>query len=99
MINLYGYVIIFPVNMGCARYCNGFPKKRKSKRFRKSDPKYKPPKWCPRLTSPPVCRVYGFVDEKSEFLEWRLNRKDYKPGAHIPARPFSHSCTNSRSDS
>ena len=69
--------------VGCARYCNGFPKKRKSKRFRKSDPKYKPPKWCPRLTSPPVCRVYGFVDEKSEFLEWRLNRKDYKPGAHI----------------
>ena len=23
--------------VGCARYCNGFPKKRKSKRFRKSD--------------------------------------------------------------
>lgn len=65
------------------RYCNGFPKKRKPKRFRKSDPKCKPPKWCPRLISPPVCRVYGFADEKSEFLEWRLNRKDYKPGAHI----------------
>ena len=71
--------------VGCTRYCNGFPKKRKPRRFKRSDPKYKPPKWCPRLISPPVCRVYGFVDEKSEFLEWCLNRRDYKPGAHISA--------------
>ena len=68
--------------VGCTRYCNGFPKKRKPKRFRESDPRYKPPKWCPRLISPPVCRVYGFVDEKNEFLEWCLNRRDYKPGAY-----------------
>ena len=69
------------------RYCNGFDKKRKSKRFKRSDPKYKPPKWCPRLISPPVCRVYGFVNEESEFLEWCLNRRDYKPGACIIPQP------------
>ena len=72
------------------RYCNGFPKKRKPKRFKRSDPKYKPPKWCPRLISPPVCRVYGFVDEKSEFLEWCLNRRDYKPGAHISPSEYRY---------
>lgn len=72
------------------RYCNGFPKKRKPKRFKQSDPKYKPPKWCPRLISPPVCRVYGFADEKSEFLEWYLNRRDYKPGAHIFPSEFHY---------
>lgn len=69
--------------VGCTRYCNGFPKKRRPRRFRSSDPKYKPPKWCPRLVSPPVCRVYGFADEKSEYMDWLLNRKDYKPGKYI----------------
>lgn len=49
------------------RYCNGFDKKRKSKQFKRSDPKYKPPKWCPRLISPPVCRIYGFVNPESEY--------------------------------
>lgn len=57
------------------RYCNGFDKKRKPKRFRKSDPKYKPPKWCPRLISPPVCRVYGFADEEASIMNWLLNRE------------------------
>lgn len=78
--------------VGCTRYCNGFPKKRKPKRFRESDPRYKPPKWCPRLISPPVCRVYGFVDEKNEFLEWCLNRRDYKPGAYISPQSIATSC-------
>lgn len=69
------------------RYCGGFPKKRKPKRFRKSDPKYKPPKWCPRRISPPVCRVYGFTSEESEYMDWLFNRKsdDGKNGAHISA--------------
>lgn len=69
--------------VGVTRYCSGFPKKRKAKRFRSSDPKYKPPKWCPRLISPPVCRVYGFVDEENELLDWRLNRRDYRPDASV----------------
>ncbi len=34
--------------VGCTRYCNGFLKKRKAKRFRKSDPKYKPPQMVPQ---------------------------------------------------
>ena len=61
--------------VGCTRYCNGFPKKRKPKRFRKSDPKYKPPRWCPRLISPPVCRVYGFVNSEASIMDWLLNRE------------------------
>ena len=76
--------------VGCTRYCNGFPKKRRPRRFRSSDPKCKPPKWCPRLISPPVCRVYGFVDDKSEYLDWRLNRRDYKPGAYISPAAFHY---------
>lgn len=61
--------------VGCTRYCNGFPKKRKPRRFRKSDPKYKPPKWCPRLISPPVCRVYGFVNSEATVTDWLLNQE------------------------
>ena len=57
------------------RYCNGFPKRRKPKRFKRSDPKYKPPKWCPRLISPPVCRVYGFVNSEAAVTDWLLNRE------------------------
>ena len=60
--------------VGVTRYCSGFPKKRKARRFRKSDPKYKPPKWCPRRISPPVCRVYGFKDQESELSAWLLNQ-------------------------
>lgn len=58
------------------RYCNGFPKRRKPKRFKRSDPKYKPPRWCPRRISPPVCRIYGFVDRDSELMHWMLNNDD-----------------------
>lgn len=58
------------------RYCTGFPKKRRPRQFRNSDPKYKPPRWCPRLISPPLCRIYGFADQNSEMMHWMLNRKD-----------------------
>ena len=47
------------------RYCGGFPKRKRPKRFSKSDPKLKAPKWCPRRVWPPVYRIYGFVDEQS----------------------------------
>ena len=60
--------------VGVTRYCSGFPKKRKARRFRRSDPRYKPPKWCPRRISPPVCRVYGFKDQESELSAWLLNQ-------------------------
>lgn len=52
-----------------SRYCSGFPKKRKPKRFKSSDPKYKAPKWCPRRISPPVCRIYSFADKLSRELD------------------------------
>lgn len=57
------------------RYCKGFPKKRKPKRFKRSDPMYKPPKWCPRRISPPVCRIYGFADQESEMMNFLANRE------------------------
>ena len=63
---------------GLTRYCNGF-KRRKPKQFKKSDPKVKIPNWCPRKITPPTCRVYGFKDEKSEFIEL-LRRMEYEQG-------------------
>ena len=63
---------------GITRYCSGF-KRRKPKRFKNSDPRYKAPKWCPRRLSPPVCRIYGFKDECSEYIEL-MNRMDYGLG-------------------
>ncbi len=60
------------------RYCGGFPRKRKPKRFSSSDPQYKAPKWCPRRISPPVCRIYGFADEQSRFMEL-LNQERFDP--------------------
>ena len=58
---------------GIARYCSGF-KRRKSKRFRRSDPKIKAPSRCPKRLTPPVCMVYGFKDEESECMDlfWRM---------------------------
>lgn len=58
---------------GCAensftRQCNGF-KGNKSRRFRAKDPAYKAPSWCPRRLDKPVCRIYDFADEMSEFFE------------------------------
>lgn len=57
------------------RYCHGF-KRRKPRRFRSSDPSIKAPKWCPKRISPPICRIWGFRNERSEFME-RLFHKDY----------------------
>lgn len=51
------------------RYCGGFPKKKKPRRFRSSNPKYKAPKWCPRRLPTPVCRIYSFADEQSRSIE------------------------------
>ena len=57
------------------RYCHGF-KRKKARRFRSNDPLIKAPKWCPRRISPPICRIYGFKDERSEYMEG-LFRRDY----------------------
>lgn len=63
------------------RYCNGFPKKRSGKRFRSSDPRYKPPKWCPKRLTSPVCRIYGYADEHRAVMD-RMMRCDDDPREH-----------------
>lgn len=63
---------------GITRYCSGF-KRRKAKRFRSSDPRFKAPKRCPKRISPPICRIYGYVDECSEYMEI-MHRVDYEMG-------------------
>ena len=60
------------------RYCAGF-KGRKPKRFGKSDPVFKAPKWCPKRIAPPACRIYGFKDERSAYMD-SLWREEYKTG-------------------
>ena len=50
------------------RYCGGF-KRRKPRRFRRSDPAIKIPQWCPRRLTPKVCRIYGFANECAEYME------------------------------
>ncbi|CUP97401.1 Uncharacterised protein [uncultured Flavonifractor sp.] len=42
---------------------------KNGKRFRSKDLKRRPPEWCPRRLSPPVCRIYGFKDEFQERME------------------------------
>src|SRR5574344_879939 len=57
-----------------SRYCKG-RKDRKPKPFRKSAPYTKAPKWCPRLLSTPVCRIYTFKSQEDEQMEWLLHRE------------------------
>ena len=72
------------------RYCAGF-KRRKPRRFSRSDPASKAPRWCPRRISPPVCRVHGFKDERSEHMDlmWRT---EYNAGRvkDISPAPFHY---------
>lgn len=60
------------------QYCSGF-KRRKPRRFKKSDPKFKVPNWCPRKISPPIYRIYGFKDEQCECMEI-FRRIEYEMG-------------------
>lgn len=65
------YRLVMGDSVSETRYCTGF-KTRKPRRFRSSDPKIKPPRWCPRRLSPPACRIYGFADKNSELMEFML---------------------------
>jgi len=71
---------------GETRYCGGF-KRRKPKRFLKSDPRIKPPKWCPRRLSPQICRVYGFKDSFCEYRDM-LSRLAYANGEYKTVVPL-----------
>lgn len=63
---------------GLTRYCSGF-KRRRPKRFKRSDPKLKAPKWCPKRISPPIYRIYGYADECGEYMEI-IRRLDFEMG-------------------
>lgn len=57
------------LNLGLSRYCAGFKNKKRRKAFRKSDPAYKAPKWCPKRKNPHEYRVYSYADAESEVME------------------------------
>ena len=69
------------------RYCAGF-KRKKPKRFRRSDPISKAPKWCPRRIAPSICRIYGFKDERSAYMDL-LWREEYRAGQLKTISPAS----------
>ena len=69
------------------RYCAGF-KRKKPRWFRKSDPMHKAPKWCPRRIAPPACRIYGFKDERSAYMD-SLRREEYRAGRLETVSPSS----------
>lgn len=58
-----------------SRYCGGFNNKKRCKPFRKSDPAYKAPKWCPKRKEPREYRIYGFADEQAETMELLFERE------------------------
>lgn len=55
------------LDFGLSRYCAGFKNKKRRKAFRKSDPAYKAPKWCPKRKDPCEYRIYRytFIDLQS----------------------------------
>lgn len=48
---------------------------KRARRFHGSDPKRKPPTWCPRRKSPCELRVYGFISEKEKLMHSFLARE------------------------
>lgn len=56
------------LDFGVSRYCAGFKNKKRRKAFRKSDPAYKAPKWCPKRKSPCEYRIYSYADEQASAL-------------------------------
>ena len=56
------------LDYGLSRYCGGFKNKKRRKPFRKSDPAYKAPKWCPKRKEPHEYRIYSYADERSAVM-------------------------------
>lgn len=56
------------LNFGLSRYCAGFKNKKRRKAFRKSDPAYKAPKWCPKRKEPHEYRIYSYADEQAAVM-------------------------------
>lgn len=53
---------------GPSRYCAGFKNKKRRKAFRKSDPAYKAPKWCPKRKEPCEYRIYSYADARAAVM-------------------------------
>ncbi|WP_031475004.1 hypothetical protein [Agathobaculum desmolans] len=56
------------LDFGLSRYCAGFKNKKRRKAFRKSDPAYKAPQWCPKRKSPCEYRIYSYADEQAAVM-------------------------------
>ena len=63
------------LDFGLSRYCAGFKNKKRRKAFRKSDPAYKAPKWCPKRKEPCEYRIYSYADEQAAAMA-RLFEED-----------------------
>ena len=56
------------LDYGLSRYCTGFRNRKRRKPFRKNDPAYKAPKWCPKRKDPCEYRIYSYADERSAVM-------------------------------
>ena len=63
------------LDFGLSRYCAGFKNKKRRKAFRKNDPAYKAPKWCPKRKEPCEYRIYSYADEQAAAMA-RLFEED-----------------------
>ena len=70
------------LNFGLSRYCAGFKNKKRRKAFRKSDPAYKAPKWCPKRKDPCEYRIYRYADERAAVMA-RMFEEDSIGGRDI----------------
>ena len=61
------------LHFGLSRYCAGFKNKKRRKAFRKSDPAYKAPKWCPTRESPCEYRIYSYAGAQAAALARALS--------------------------
>ena len=60
------------LDFGLSRYCAGFKNKKRRKAFRKSDPAYKAPKWCPKRKEPCEYRIYSYADDRAAVMAHML---------------------------
>lgn len=72
------------------RYCRGG---KKTREFKRRDPKVYPPSWCPRLKSPAEYRVYAYKDTDAWYIHhmMRLQGLSDKPrGPEFAVRTEGH---------
>ena len=49
---------------------------KRARQFRSTDPKRKPPLWCPKRKNPCELRIYGFISENERLMHSFLARED-----------------------